>query len=1087
MNKFIAKLLTIIPAMVLFMGTASAADNPLWMRYPAISPDGQTIAFSFKGSLYTVPVSGGEATRLTFSDNYNYMPIWSPDSKEIAFASDEFGAFDIFTIPAKGGNAKRVTLHSANEYPYAYSPDGSTIYYSSTIGQPAQSAVTGAARLGELYAINRNGGRPTQILPTPAEEIAFAPDGRSFIYQDRKGIENNWRKHQVSSVARDIWSFDMASGKHTQLTTNVHDDRMPRYNNSGNTIYFLSERSGSFNVWSMKDGKEANAEQVTKFDTHPVRFLSIAKNETLCFGYNGEIYTWTKDKGTKKVSISILNTDSPSKKSFLDIKGGSRHAISPDGKQIAFVNRGDVFVTSVDYSTTKQITATAETENNPCFSKDGKKLYYASERDGKWDIYVSSLVREEDPGFANATLLKEEKLIKDNKYERTLPVISPDGKSLAFVQDRDKLMVMDIESGKVRQVTDGSKHYSTTGSMDFSWSPDGKWFALGYTANGHDPYSDIALVNVATGEITNLTQTGYFDSMPIWSPDGNVILFVTDRYGMRSHASWGSLEDVMAVFLNRKAYDEFRMSKEDYELYTEAMKAEEKKEAEKEGEEKNDKKGKKAESKEKEEESKDIVVELDRIEERIARLTSISGSLVSYTLDKDRKNLYYIATYGEDPEMFQMEFRRGSAPKKVADAYGGLEWDSDYSDLFILGSSMSYMKGGSGSPKSIPVSARLEYDPAAERAYLYDHICRQEKERFYTPDLHGVDWELMSNNYRKFLPYINNNYDFSEMASELLGELNVSHTGCRFYPDSEVGDDSTAELGLMFSGSYKGDGLLVDEIVAGGPFDRAISKLKVGDIITSIDGVEIKAGEDWYGLLNRKAGKKVLVSIKGSAGEWEEVVTPISISAMQSLLYKRWTRNNAEMIEKLSNGRLGYVHIESMDDESYRSIYADIMGKYYHCDGIVIDTRYNGGGRLHEDVEILFSGEKYLTQVVRGKEACDMPSRRWNKASIMVTGEYNYSNAHGTPWVYKHKGIGSVVGMPVPGTMTSVNWETTQDPTLVFGIPIVGYRTAEGTYLENSQLEPDFKVANSPESLAEGRDMQLEKAVEILLEQIDSE
>lgn len=1075
-------------ASLLSLTMAKASDEALWMRYPAISPDGKTIAFSFKGSLYTVPAGGGQALRLTLTDDYCYMPVWSPDGKEIAYACDAFGAFDIFTIPAEGGTSERITFHSSSEYPYAYSPDGQKIYYSAAIGQNARSAVTGAVRLGELYCIDRKGGRAVQVLPTPAEEISFAADGKSFLYQDRKGSENNWRKHQTSSVARDIWSYDMESGRHRMITRDVHDDRMPRYGADGRSIYFLSERSGSFNVWKMPDGKESEAVQITGFDTHPVRFLSCAADGTLCFGYNGGIYTWTESQGCRQVDITVTDTSSPHKNSFISVSGGRGQCISPDGKQIAFINRGDVFVTSVEYATTKQITATPQAESGLSFSKDGRKLYYASERDGKWDIYASSIVRDSDPDFANATLLREEKVFGDSDHERTLPSVSPDGKSLAFVQDRERLMVADIAGAAVRQVTDGSRHYETSGSMEYSWSPDSKWFALSYTANGHDPYSDIAIVNIASGEITNLTRTGYFDMAPEWSADGSVILFSTDRYGMRSHASWGSLEDVMAVFLNRKAYDEFRMSKEERELYDNAVKEENKKRAD-EAEDGGKKKGKKknAEAKEEKDDMEDIVVETDRIEERIARISPVSGSLSSYTLDKDGKTLYYIGTYGRSAEMFKIDFREGATPKKVHDINGELRWDAGYENLFILGNSMSYMKGGSGSPESIAVSARLEYDPAAERAYLYDHICRQEKERFYSTGMHGVDWEAMSDNYRRFLPSIVNNYDFAELASELLGELNVSHTGAMYRPGTASTDDATAELGLIFSDSYDGDGLLVDEVIADGPFDRAASQVRPGFILRSIDGEEILAGRDWYHMLNRKAGKRVLCTFTDADGAVrEEIVNAISISAQRELLYRRWVRNNAETVTRLSGGRLGYVHIESMNDESYRTIYADIMGKYYHCDGIVIDTRYNGGGRLHEDIEILFSGKKYLTQVVRGKEACDMPSRRWNKASIMVTGEYNYSNAHGTPWVYRHTGIGSIVGMPVPGTMTSVNWETTQDPTIIFGIPVVGYRKADGTYLENSQLEPDFKVMNTPESLAEGRDLQIEEAVRILLQQIDS-
>lgn len=272
-----------------------------------------------------------------------------------------------------------------------------------------------------------------------------------------------------------------------------------------------------------------------------------------------------------------------------------------------------------------------------------------------------------------------------------------------------------------------------------------------------------------------------------------------------------------------------------------------------------------------------------------------------------------------------------------------------------------------------------------------------------------------------------------------------------------------------------------------GPFDHARSKVKAGNIIEKIDGQEITPESDYSVLLNGKARKKTLVTLYNpqTKERWEEVVVPVSNGVMSDLLYARWVKQRAADVDKWSNGRLGYVHIESMGDDSFRSVYSDILGKYNNREGIVIDTRFNGGGRLHEDIEILFSGKKYFTQVVRGREACDMPSRRWNKPSIMVQCEANYSNAHGTPWVYSHQKIGKLVGMPVPGTMTSVSWETLQDPTLVFGIPVIGYRLPDGSYLENSQLEPDIKVANSPETVVKGEDTQLKAAVDELLKEID--
>ncbi len=257
-------------------------------------------------------------------------------------------------------------------------------------------------------------------------------------------------------------------------------------------------------------------------------------------------------------------------------------------------------------------------------------------------------------------------------------------------------------------------------------------------------------------------------------------------------------------------------------------------------------------------------------------------------------------------------------------------------------------------------------------------------------------------------------------------------------------------------------------------------------IVTAINGNPIAAGTDASTLLADIAGTKTLVTIKDPATgrTFDDVVLPITSAALNNLLYDRWVRSREQLTDSLSGGRIGYVHLQSMGDDSFRKMYAKVLGEYIDRDAIIIDTRFNGGGRLHEDIEVMFSGKKYLTQDVHGVETTDMPSRRWNKPSVMLTSEANYSNAHGTPWVYKHLGLGKLVGMPVPGTMSSVNWVTLQDPSLVFGIPVTGFRTAEGNYLENTQLEPDIRVANDPATVVTGEDRQLKTAVEALLKEL---
>ena len=1075
----------------LLLGMAATATawggTPLWMRDVRISPDGTQIAFCYKGDLYKVNAQGGEAVRLTSQGSYESSPVWSPDGKQIAFASDRYGNMDVFVMPADGGSAKRLTYNSASEVPTAFSPDGKKVYFNAALQDPASSALFPTSAMTELYAVPAAGGRTEQILATPAEMINFLPqaDG-SFLYQDRKGFEDEWRKHHTSSVTRDIWRYDATTGRHTNLTNRPGEDRNPILADNGSDVFFLSERNGgSFNVWRMKLDNPQEAQPVTTFKTHPVRFLSQAKG-TLCYTYDGEIYTQTPDGRPQKVKINLTGDDTDAVARLNFSSGATSATPSTDGEQVAFLIRGEVFVTSADYATTKQITHTAAAEADVCFAPDGRTLAYASERSGNWQLYLAKIARKEDPNFANATLIDEEVLLPSTTVERTMPTFSPDGKELAFIEDRNRLMILNLDTKKVRQITDGSTWYNTSGGFNYQWSPDGKWFALEFIGNGHDPYTDIGLVSAdGKGEIFNLTGSGYFSSSPRWVIDGNAILFSTERYGMRNHASWGSLEDAMLIFLNQDAYDKFRLSKEDYELQKKEQE-EADKDKKKEGKEADkDKKDKK--EADKKEETKLITVELDGIEDRIVRLTPNSSNLGDAILSADGESLYYMSAFEGGYDLWKMDLRKRDTKllKKMDAGWASLTLDKKGDNLFILsGRSMQKMNTKNDKLESITYRAEMKMNLADERAYMFDHVYKQEKKRFYNLNMHGVDWDKMAEDYRKFLPHISNNYDFAELLSEWLGELNVSHTGGRYYPS--LATDATANLGLLYSWTDRGEGLLIDEVVEKGPFDTAKSKVKAGDRIEKIDGQTLDANTDISQLLNGKAGRKTLVSFYSPAtGErWDEVVKPITSGSLNSLLYRRWVKQRAADVERWSGGRLGYVHIQSMDDGSFRNIYSDILGKYNKCEGIVIDTRFNGGGRLHEDIEVLFSGQKYFTQVVRGREACDMPSRRWNKPSIMLQCEANYSNAHGTPWVYSHRKLGKLVGAPVPGTMTSVSWETLQDRSLVFGIPVVGYRLPDGSYLENSQLEPDILVLNAPETIVKGEDTQLKAAVDELLKEI---
>lgn len=1072
------------------INSALANDKPLWLRYPSISPDGKTIVFSYQGDIYKVDADGGNAIKLTSHTAYDFRPVWSPDGKSIAFSSDRYGNFDIFTIPAEGGQAKRLTYHSGSDKVNSFTPDGKFILFSANIQDVKTNYQFPSGGLSELYKVSIGGGRITRVLSTPAINAVYNKDGSILLYHDWKGYEDEYRKHHTSAVTRDIWKYETSTGKHTKLSSYKGENRNPVLSSNGDNYYYLSEQFNStFNVCKSSLTNPNDVTQATAFENHPVRFLSISNNDVLCFGYDGEIYTQKTNEEPQKVNIKI---DADFQTNPYEYKKLSSDAtemdVSPDGKEIAFIVRGEVYVTSVDYNTTKRITNTPEQERSVSFSPDGKALLYASERHGSWNLYQTKLQQEDEKNFSLSTVLKEEAILEIPE-ETFQPAYSPDGKEVAYLQERTTLKVINLKSKETRTILDGKYNYSySDGDQWYQWSPDGKWFLATYT-----PYhlfsNEVALIDAqGRQEIINLTKSGYNDNVPKWMMKGNAMIWFNDRQGMRSHGSWGSQYDVYGLFFNKKTFDKFKLTKEESELLQENGDDNENDngDGDGDGEENNKKKDKK---KDDEDKIKEIDIDLKNIEDRKVRLTIHSSNLADAIMTPDGMKLYYLSRFEKGYDLWMHDFKENKTKlvTKLGSRGGSLDMDKKGKNIFVFADGKMYkIATKDHKKKNISYMAEFELDKYAEKEYLFEHTWRQMKKKFYVSDLHGVDWDFYKKEYKKFLPYINNNYDFADILSEMLGELNASHTGAG-YRHNDPNGDHTASLGAIYDFNYSGNGLKIEEVIDKGPLIQADSKIKKGVIIEKIDGKSIMANQDYYQFLNHKAGKNTLLSLYNpqSKERWTEVVKPITLRDENQLLYTRWVEIMRKETERLSNGRLGYVHVRGMNSSSFRQVYEDVFGRYPDKEGIVIDTRFNGGGWLHDDLAVLFSGEKYVTYVPREQKFGHDPMARWTKKSILLMSESNYSDAHAFPYTYSTLKIGKTVGMPVPGTMTAVWWETLQDRSLYFGMPQVGSVDVNGNYLENQQLEPDFKVRQDYEIVTKGRDQQLEKAIEELLKELD--
>ncbi len=1041
-----------------------ANDAPLWLRFSAISPDGQTIAFSYKGDIFSVPVNGGTAKQLTTNSAYDAYPVWSPDGQKIAFASTREGSMDVYLMDKNGGVPKRLTTNSGSETPMAFT-DNSHVLFTSAGMPTAKSIFFASGTFPQTYEVDIDASRPRLYSPMTMYDVSIRSNG-DILYHDAKGYEDNFRKHHRSPVTRDIWLY--SKGNYTKLTDFNGEDRTPVWAGNDNAYYYLSEEDGTFNVYKCNiDG--SGKKQLTFHKKNPVRFLTVANNGTLCYGYDGEIYTLKEGEQPKKVNINVV-TDQIDKDLVRQIRttGATEIKLSPKGKEIAFVLHGDVYVTSLDYRTTKQVTNTAEQERDIDFAPDGRGIVYGSERNGIWQIYETKIKNKAEKNFTYATELVEERLTNTNQTSQ-MPQYSPDGKKVAFFENRASLKVLDLKSKDVITATDGKDLYSySDGDIWFSWSPDSRWLLTPYMGNAGWNNPDISLVDASGKKAPfNLTQSGYNDNGAKWVLKGKAMLFFSDRAGYRSHGSWGAESDAYLMFFDLDAYDRFRMSKEEREMLNEAEK-----------DKKKDDKDTKDDEKKKEN-IKPLQFDLENCRDRVVRITVNSSQLGDAVLNPEGDVLYYQAAFEGGYDLWKHDLKEGKTQIVMKEVGGGsLEADKDFKNLYLcVRNGIKKVDLAKQSSSNISFEARFDYKPYQEREYIFNHVWQQVKDKFYVEDIHGVDWEDYRKIYQRFLPYINNEYDFRDMLGELLGELNASHTGARYYGESP--SLYTATLGLFFDNTYDGDGLKVEEVIKRGPFAVRKTGVTAGCIIEKIDGEPILKGKDYNHMLDGKAGKRVIVSVYNPDGKkrFDVTVKAISKGQQNELLYKRWVDRNRAFVDSISGGRIAYVHVKGMNSPSFRTVYSELLSAENRVkDAVIVDERHNGGGWLHDDLCTLLSGKEYQKFIPHGKHIGNDPFNKWNKPSCVLICEDDYSNGMGFPQIYKYLGIGKLIGAPIAGTMTAVWWETLING-MVFGIPQVGCQDMSGRFAENLQLNPDIEVYNTPTDYINGYDRQLERAV----------
>lgn len=1041
------------------------------LRYPSINNNGTLISFSYQGDIWTVPVNGGKATRLTVHEAYESNPVFSPDGKEIAFSGARYGNNDIFIIPTEGGLPRRLTYHSNGDNISSWTNSGTILFSTSREFQQIERPL-------EVYTIASSGGTESRLLDAVGFDPIQSPDGR-FIAFTRGDLNPIFREDYRGPSNRDIWLFDTKGKTYSKISSFDANDILPRWGDN-RTLYFLSTQPGRNNLYKLaidENGKATGAaEQLTDYRDHSIRYYSISGDgRNIVLERGKDVYVMNSDsKSAQRLEISIgadVRFDPVLNKTVST--DASEYEVSPNGKLLVMALRGEVYVKEAnkDKILTTNVSENAFRDMEITWANDSVALFTSDREDGNFEIYR---VKSSDKFQPNIVKSLKHEVIRITKTEQdeTSVAVSPDGKRIAYVRGRGALVVSDLAAdGKLSNERVLVQGWASPSGI--AWSPDSKWLAYSL----EDLYfNEEVFIQAADNsqKPVNVSMHPRNDSQPYWSADGSKLGFISARNN-RSN-------DVWFVWLKKEDWEK---SKQDWEEFSE---------------EKEEKAGEKDK---KESKNKVVKIDFDNIHERVVQVTSFPGDESNLTISKDGETFFYtaVSSTAKGRDLYSIKWN-GKDLKELTK--GGLNptavsIDREGKFLYYLktGGALSRLDIKGDKTESLPYAVKQRIDYTAERNQVFEEAWRTIRDGFYDPDFHGKDWNALRTKYKELCVIASTNEDFRDMFNYMLGELNSSHMALTTPQQAETQRDATGMLGAELVPVK--NGMKVIRIIPNSPVDKAASKLFVNDVITAVDGKATEATDNFYNLLNTKVDERLLLTVSGTDGKSREVVVRPTNSVRQ-LLYEEWVLDRKKLVDKFSNGRIGYIHIQAMSMPSFEVFERELQAAGYGKDALVVDVRYNGGGSTTDYLMAVLNYKQHAYTIPRGasedlerdklkfREYYPVGERliyaAWMKPSIALCNEGSYSNAEIFSHAYKSLGIGKLVGIPTNGSVISTGGRPLMDGSFV-RLPFRGWYTkATDKNQELGPAVPDIIVNNSVDWSAKGTDDQLKVAVEELLKQL---
>lgn len=1045
-----SRLLTAAAALLVALAAPlTAAAEPIkFARYPHVSQG--KLVFSYHGDVWIANENGSNPQRLTAHVARDVFPRLSPDGRWVAFTSDRFGNNDVFVVAATGGEPKQLTFATTPETLLNWTPDGKgLIVATSQAVSPWRSP---------LFIVPIDGGIPTPLPIDGGVQGMLNRDGTVLAFNRMGG--SYWRKGYRGNRSDDIWVQDLKTQKITRLTdTNLKEyrnftqDVYPMWGHDGQ-IYFASERSGHFNIWRIAPTGGAPT-QVTSHTDDGVQFPSMSPDGTT-IAYENDFEIWTLKVGQRTPTRVVIDMAFDRQRNLTrTVQVQNRpdgFAITPDGDYAAIDTRGEIFIVPTDpeYGEKQQATSNSWRQRNQTFAPNGRWMAYTSDESKEEEIWIYD---RETRGNRKLTTHPSFKTIAD---------FSPDSTKLAWVAN-NRLFVTTIESGATTELGYNiAGGYTVTG-----WSPDGAW--LIYTKRDRDQNADVFLMEVSSRRELNLTQNPWTDTQGIITPDGTKVVFASDRNGTNTQLYVVPLSPLTEDPNDPVVKERLRRAAS------------------------NTGRGGGAGPSTGQTVTPLTTPDLTRIDRRAVAITSGANPVQGFFLSPDGRTVYFRSRDDQGQALFSVGIDGRDRQRLVTGAFNGITPTADRRKIYFTENNELWGMEMTGQRRRarVPFTVNVRVDQRDEWAQILDESWRVMKYRFYDEKMHGKDWNAIKAKYEPLLKYVGANEDVYDLANEMIGELNASHTGVSG-PDSDPqpAEYQTRYLGVELapdSGRYR-----ITHVYEDGPADKEWLNIKTGDYVLAIDGTSIRAGDNYWPLLNSPLNEYVNVTVAdNAAGANTRELRIQSVASLNTLKYDAWVAKNRAFVDKATNGEIAYVHIQSMNQPSLDKFRNEI-NQFWNKKGIIVDIRYNGGGNT--DQEIIDILERRPYEYWNSRWGAPEWGRRPRQAiagpKVMMVNWRSASDSEVTPQAFRDLGLGRIVGNPTSaaviatGSYALINGGSIRTP----GSLVVTYDPERpnnyGINLENFGVAPDVWVENTPEDELKGFDRELQTAIDEALKML---